>query len=347
MAERPSMNPTDAAKVERQVSVFNRFETPYLRVSPDVLGLGHLFVFEDFTVRIQLPGQSQVKDRSNAGIHPPRAYVTSWHIVNGTDVPTCYWISDVDLFLDLSGLVSLRRETLELRPNAYDVVPEPEQRDLELRITKARDVAERAFDLWVRTLRWKALEWEYVRMPVRRIVNNFGGRMVDVETRKTVWIAPHTVTARGPQYVTLDQWNDVENSLRQGSSPPVYYDLYFDACEHLEIGDARRACIDLAIACETFLGFLVASKTPQETPESIREYVERANIRQVCDNIVPPLLTKDNRKIYHKDIAPILAKLFKSRNDILHRGTDPTLSADRCEGFRSAALSLFSLKTAP
>jgi hypothetical protein len=117
----------------------------------------------------------------------------------------------------------------------------------------------------------------------------------------------------------------------------------FDAVEHMKLGDFQRATVDMAVACEAYLRMLVSSSLPSDLNNSVREYLDEANIRRVLTKLVPEILSDQERQQL-KHIQGRLHKLFDVRNDIVHIGPTQGLDSRDCQQFLEATKTLIGIR---
>src|SRR5829696_5520025 len=127
-----------------------------------------------------------------------------------------------------------------------------------------------------------------------------------------------------------------------GQSPPIYYDLLFSAWADLERGDLQRTIVDTAVAAETYIRTIVYDGLPPDLEDTVRAYVERANISQVRDKFFPARLNAQQKKRY-RTLKPKLEQLFTHRNDLMHKGRKQGLTADHCKTLVKSVSELISL----
>lgn len=164
--------------------------------------------------------------------------------------------------------------------------------------------------------------------------------------RKKIWLGNKiTSTRTGTQLasiVTLEQWNFIEELLKQGVSSPIYINYYFDALEYFDLMDFQRCVINLAISCEVVMKNFVEKQHPIGQPDSIKEHIERTNINVYYDKFLPDLLEEGKKEKFLK-LQADLRSLFRERNFIVHRGSSPSLSPEQCQRYIIATRNLIDL----
>jgi hypothetical protein len=269
-----------------------------------------------------------------------------WREQNGKKVPIQYSVNTVDIEVATKEKILLPCKVLDVSPCAYKIISKEQQENLNHLVAVYGSTAERAFALWIKTLRWKCNNSAIGRPEISGCESGWSTYLVAKPQDKRVWIAPQIIVAMGSKMVTPEIWADVENSLKQGCTSPVYIDLMMDANEHIKLDDVQRATVDIAIACETFLRMILASTLPSNLQPAIAIYIDDANIRQVIEKFIPEVLNDAERKDFNK-IKSKLHILFDNRNKIVHKGDMSSLTKKVCESFIETANKLFEMKKVP
>lgn len=318
---------------------WNRFVPRNLSIHRDLVGAEHEFISDGNHITIKLPSANHLPTEPN---REGSLSFNGWRDVDGKKIPEEYHVNSVDIEVSIAEKIVLPSKVLEVSPCAYDIIPKTQQERLTGLANKSSSVAERAFDLWIRTLRWKCDYSAIGRPEVSGCESGWSTYLIAKPQNRRVWIAPSVLMIMGSKKVTHEMWEAAGDSLKVGCSPPVYIDLMMDATEHIKLNDLHRATVDMAIACETFLRMLVAQNLPINIPSSVASYIDDANIRQVLEKFIPEILgsTGNNelRKIKNK-----LHSLFDTRNRIVHKGLTAQLTKNLCETFLETTRKLLSL----
>jgi hypothetical protein len=321
------------------LSSWNRFLTRDLVILPDLVGSNHRFQFEDLETTIKLPGPDKLPIKPNEG---ELLSYNGWREVDGKNVPLYYWVHAVDITVSLPIPISLPNGILEKAPNACEVVTPPKQEELNELAKSNQSIAERAFDRWLRVMRWKCDDSSIGRPEIRGHGSGWGTYLI-TSSGQRVWIWHDAFRSKRCKTITLEMWKTAESALQENLSPPVYIELMFDAIEHMKRGDFQRALVDMAVACETYLRKLVADSLPDGITKSIVEYVDNCNIRNVLTKFVPELANEEEKKAL-KAITSTLHQLFDNRNDALHTGRVSGVTLPECERYLEATKRLLQLR---
>jgi hypothetical protein len=203
-------------------------------------------------------------------------------------------------------------------------------------------IAENAFDAWLRVLRWKSNNGHIGRPILVGPESGWGTYLIEENTGHRFWAATRTLHGPPGQALTLVEWSDAAHALSSGVFSPVHYDLLFDAIEHFQIEDFQRSIVDSAVACESYMRAKVMQTVPLGLGDSIRKYIDEANIRQVLNRFFPEILTEEKRAKL-KGINSMLHQLFDARNTILHSGHKADLTLSECQRYLEATQTLIAL----
>jgi hypothetical protein len=327
-------------EVSLNVSSWTRFVVQDLTVTPDLIGLSHEFAYGGHQISVRLPPKTAIPLEACEG---DLLSFNVYREIEGKQVPQYFWVKAVDVIVHVPEPVSAPKGVLDTPPNAYEMVPATKQAELNSLTQSCEAIAEKAFDLWIRVLRWESDNAAIGRPEVIGHESGWSTYLLVTSTNQRMWASPSVIEARGGKPITAREWKRVESALRAELKPPVFLELLFDAIEHIKLGDIRRAIVDMAVACETYLRMVVADSLPAHLSAAIRQYVDDANIRSVLTRFIPEILNDQERTQLGK-IQSRLHSLFDCRNEILHFGRLPDNAADDCEAYLEATRRLFQIK---
>lgn len=327
-------------KVELEVETWNRFKVTGVWAEPELLGMFHEFIFDQYQIRIELPSKDDIPKE---GIEGDKLSFHFYREIDGRKIPVQFWVHTVDISVLLPNKIRFPEQILAQPPNVYELFSENQQNSLNMEANKYNEVAKNAFDVWLRTLRWKCNSSEIGRPEIDNFETGWSTYLVDKASKKPIWIATRTFTLRGGTLVTIKHWNEVGNALKNGLRPPVYYDSIFDAVEHMKIGDLQRTVIDLAVACESYLRISVMGHLPDNLSNSLRHYIDKANINQYISYFFLESLNEQEKRQFTK-LSEGLDKLFNARNTIMHSGRKTDLTLAECRKYLEITQKLISIK---
>lgn len=275
---------------------WNRFVSRNLYVDAGLMGRSHTFEFKGASITISLP-PTAAADRSEEYDEVARA--VTWK--GAPPVVWKYAVTGVDVHVDKGGDEDVPTEVLELPVNAFDVVPPATQRRLNEHCEHHRQIAEVAFEHWLSVLRWTTDNFAIGRPWVEGNYSGWSTYLHEKHSRRKVWIESSTVKVGRRLSVTLSHWTDAHGRLCRGEKSPIHIELLHDALHFTRnLGDHRRAIVDMAVACETYLRTRVLESLPSGVLPEVEAYVEDANISQFVSRFFPALLHGDDAKAYKK-----------------------------------------------
>jgi len=329
------------------ISVFswNRFRSRSLYIAPEVVGKRHRFLYDGHRVTISLPTLKMLTPRKELMTqidHEVLLSYNSWREENGEEHPVAYWVSSVDIVIDYGKPIKVPNGVLDRSPNAYDLVSKKRQGQLNKIANDQEDVARRVFDYWLKIMRWKTDNSSLGRPEVKGHESGWSTYLLDASTRKRFWIGETVIHVSRENPVTLQEWNKVGKLIRNSVHSPLYFDYYYDALEHLALGDLDRCIVDLAVSCETLMRGVIETNLPPNLLDSINKYIDKASIYNYIEDFIPDLLKPIKRgrfRVLKKDIKD----LFTERNSILHGKNRSSSNLADCQRFISMTRSLMNL----
>ena len=329
-------------ETKRRLESWNRFIIRNLVVEPNLLGQFHEFVLDDYIVRIQLPCSDKLTTQTAYPLEGVSVY--SHRKIDGQEVPQSYFIHSVDASVSLPQPVRLPVDAVSGKSITRDCFSNEEQSYLDNVAKQCRRTAEDAYDLWVRTLRWKCDNSGIGRFEIQGPESGWDTYLIDKPTGNRIWSASIRLVITFHSAVTMEEWKATDMALRKGLRPPVYWDLKFDAAQHLYHGNPQRAVIDMAVACETYLRATVMQALPDCLGSTVRTCIDQANIRQYINKFFPEVLSELETRRYSKSLKSNLHKLFNLRNTILHSGPTGELKVEECRLLLDATNQLLTIR---
>lgn len=300
------------------------------------MGRSHSFIYEKHNIKIALPRKSEIpSDEENKNLFSKgnsRVYYNSWKTIDNKKYPTAYFIDNVDVFLDVPNEISLPDELINHHPNAYDIISPIKQKKIDLLIQKYNRHSIKAFDLWIRTLRWKSDNFSIGRTEIKGFKTGWGPYLVESDNLKHLWKGDLTLTLKRYKALTSKQWNAVGRTLKSCIGPPIYFDLFYDAQNNFNNNDLSRFVIDLSMSCETLFRLVVSKKIPSMLKKEIKKHILNTRINNYWQKFFPEILRKEDLDTY-RNIKSNIEKLFQVRNGILHHANVYNLNTTNCEEF--------------
>ncbi|MEW6716257.1 MAG: hypothetical protein AB1345_01955 [Chloroflexota bacterium] len=319
-----------------------------LYIEPALLGLEHEFSFEGYSIAISLPTSKDIPSEDELFKTPQDDYrlfrisYNTWKEVNGHKIPVAYWIHSVDVKIKLVDTLSIPEDMLPRHPNAYNLITKEQQDHLNALADEYGQIAEKAFDLWVRIMRWKCDNSSIGRPEIRGVNSGWGTYLLEASSENRIWRGETVIRFHRSKPVTKKEWNEVQVALQEGQTSPIYYDLMFDAVEHMKIGDLQRSVVDLAISCESLLRKIVTQNLPIGLNDAMTNYISNAKINWFLDKFFPQILQPPNALIF-SNMKGKLKDLFQARNDIVHSRKPVLITLNECGEFIKVTKELILL----
>lgn len=318
---------------------WNRFVLRAFAIAPSLLGARHTWQMGGATIELRLPNVEKIEKDHEEDY--PVGRLRSWRADDGT--PLEYFIHQVDVRVNVDACVELPAEVLTRGPNAFDVIPQTQQNELEEVATRHRAIATTAYEYWLSVMRWVCDDYRIGRPEIAGNDSGWSTYLFERSSDKRIWGASTTLFVDGLHCLNNEEWERAQNILCQGFQVPIYLAQRQDAEALLAQHDYRRCIIDLCIAAETFLRQKVWASLPSVLEDDVRTYVEQANINRYINSFFPSLLADEQRARYRSDLRHRLNDLFTVRNKIMHAGARNLASREDCSAHVDAVRLLFTL----
>lgn len=329
-----------------RLASWNRFRTRNLTVAPGLLGKSHLFFFDGHEVNISLPNLDELPDdydfEERGGFEGKRFSITGRQITSGRPEIYQVHVRDVDVIVSIPGETTVPDEALTKPIKAVELFSEQQQNRLHELAANHGKIARRAFDLWIRTLRWQVDDWQIGMPEMSGVDTGWQTYIKERDTQKDVWAEPVIIPVRGHQTVTSAVWEEAATALASEQAPPIFYDLLYDAMIHLDREDLQRTIVDAALAAETYMRTIVHEHLPPDLDAPLRKYIDRAQISRVSSQFFPAQLDAEQKKLY-STLKKNLKDLFEDRNTIMHSGQKKGLTPEYCQRLVNSVRSLLGL----
>jgi len=326
--------------VKLSVASWNRFLTTNFFIVPELVGSMHEFVYKMHSVKISLPSKQQIPKETFEG---DLLSFNTYREIDGEKKPIQFSVHAVDITVQIPDQIHIPQEVLNRPPNAYDILSDSKQAQLNQLALTYTGIAEEAFGFWIRVLRWKSDNSEIGRPQIIGHKSGWGTYLLAKETSNRVWAWHDTFRVPREPAITSEIWENTSSVLQKGIDPPIYIELMFDGIEHAKAGDFRRAIIDMAVACEVYLRTLVSRSLPSGLNNAIMEYIDDANIRPVLTKFIPEILNGEGKKSLKKLTSP-LHSLFDIRNKIVHTAKQIEITQDECQKYLAVTRELFLIE---
>ncbi len=214
---------------EKEVKLrsWTRFVTRDFVIEPSLLGNHHAFTFENHNIEIILPGSDMVNRGKG---YDEVISVTERRTVDNE--PIQYNVHGVEVTVTLPVIIEVPSEVLNRNPKAFELFSDKEQKNLDAITFRHKRIAEKAFNYWIRVVRWKSDISSLGRHEERDNNSLSGTDLYDIVTEKKIWMSQSAAYARHIKRVMHDEWNEIQNTLEQELYPPIYHELKHGASAH-------------------------------------------------------------------------------------------------------------------
>lgn len=290
------------------------------------MGLSHRFDFDGRSVEVRLPSESAA-DRGEG--YDTVARCVRWKRHDGKKIPLAYNISKIDVSVIVKGMIEIPEKLLQLSPNQFDMITESKAEYLNSMASVHEKSAARAFDYWIRVVRWKTRFWMIGQSEVIGAESGWGTYLIDKDTKHRFWVGIRTWVADGAPIVYVDKMMSVLESARRAEVPPIWFEFLFDAEHKANIGDRNGCVLDLAIAFESLLKRLLITQISKDNSidPQISKLLSKLGIRLVFRHIRKCDFWGAEWK-GNCDVKEI-NDMIDCRNDIIHAGFDIKLDDDK------------------
>jgi hypothetical protein len=322
--EKGTLHPT----VDVPVLLKAFFHTKGLVILAPLAGSVHRFKLEGIPIEVHLP---KAPPRKQIGDPDMQEHLEIWCSAyrTKTKAPIEYVVRRIRLYVNLKHTMTIPEAALgKASPDHHS---KSSQDALNSIVESAEKIAEEAFRLWVRTLRWKTLRSHINQMLIEPTDVASGSRLVHADTGLSFYAAPVSFAVNRWTPITRRMWNSCGKALRDAVAPPLWWDFLFEGEHRVRSSDLHAGIVSLAIACELLMRRLVMRPTNRR----FFPLLKRMMIGNILDqwNNVGPTGKRLNAAMDHEK----LKRLFDLRNGVMHRGEVRTLKASECQELSKVA----------
>jgi hypothetical protein len=298
-----------------KIASWNRFKSEGLAVAPDILGGTHHFDFEGKRVEVRLPREEHLNRGEG---YDSLVECTTWFKGH---TPAYFDILRVDMLIDVSEEVELEEELLKTLPIREHLTSLSKMTFLDNTVEEHQSIAVRAFDYWIRVVRWKNDFWRIGQPEVYGYQSGWGTHLLVKGEEKHFWATGHTISVPGTKALTAEVWEAVQMALHEGLRPPTWFEFLYDAHQELEVGDKTGCILSLAIASETMFRRILEKQVPdaEKIDPEFLEAISKMNVRTVMGHITKFSFWKNGEWKKYCNLVEI-HKIFDHRDKIMHVG---------------------------
>jgi hypothetical protein len=267
--------------VDVPTNAIRRFSLDRFCITPELIGAKHEFVFEEMPVTLRLPPLH----KEEVPFDQRRIDCYLWK--SAGHVPVEYQVNNVDVEIELEKTIRVPEQVLKLHPNQFNLFEQHEQKQLNKTVAETGDVAARAFELWLRVIRWKSAIGHIGEPRIHYATVDGGGAVLrERATGHRFWLQGHTITGVGRRAVTVPQWDATQIALAAAKVPPVWFDFLFDGEMRINNKDLVGGVLSLAIALEVNIRTVFSRELQRGTIEPVvLEIFDQTNLRALLNRI--------------------------------------------------------------
>ena len=318
--------------IKIRVASWNRFRSEGLAVKPDVLGRAHDFEFEGERIRIRLPREEHLNKEEG---HETLVDCYAWE---SDGSPLYYDILRVDVIIDVPQEMELEQALVSQPPRREHLTMPSKARFLGRIVDDHQSLALRAFDYWIRVIRWKNDYWRIGQPEVYGHPSGWGTRLFVKETGKNFWLKGSTVTLMGRKALTAELWDKIEVALNESLPPPTWFEFLFDARQKLEVGDNTGCVLSLAIATETVFRRILERQVPdmEKVDPAFFDTISLLNARTIINRIRKFNFWNSGNWSKHFQVY-LINEIFNQRDKVMHLGRTSSIGRSEMERMLEAA----------
>jgi hypothetical protein len=267
--------------VDVPTNAYRRISLERFCITTELISARHEFVFEGRSVTVQLPALH----KEELPFDQRRIDCYLWK--SAGHIPVEYHVKSLDVEIELEAPTRVPEKILHLHPNQFEAFDSREQQELNRIVSEMGNVASRAFEHWLRVLRWKSGVGHIGEPSVRYAATDGGGTVLrERATGHRFWLQGHTITSCGRRAVTLAGWESTQIALNANKVPPVWFDFLFDGEMRINNNDLVGAVLSLAIALEVNIRTLFSGELQKGTVEPVvLEIFDQTNLRSLLNRI--------------------------------------------------------------
>jgi hypothetical protein len=324
---------TDAPKwtwTKVHALAWNRFRVNDLNIAASLAGETHHLTVDGRPVTIQLPsfppdapGVMHQWDDDAIYCHSRRY-----------GKPLAFLISEVDVVVDTGKKLGVPLERLNTA--LFDWQSPATHEKHEKLSEQSAAIAVKAFNLWVRTLRWKVVKPYFGQRRFDSPRSGWSTYLYDAKTKQRFFGAALPIEARGfGTPIDRAGWKRVQRALTAGGTPPLWFDFVFEGQDRIMQGDLHGGILCLAVGVETVIRKLMKAHLRNPPNEPVMEMLDFVVIRRILDQWED--LGYWSPAWQAATDLTHLKRLFTLRNDVIHKAVVPTDKAE-CTRVGKAAL---------
>lgn len=317
---------------------WSRFVTTNFCVTAEIMSCIHEFEFGNHHVSVKLP-LPEYADRDEQ--YDDVATVASSRA--DTEEVLTYLVRKVDIEIAVQELISVPEVALLKPLKQIEHFSEEQQKVADKVCGRYSELAERAFQYWLEMIRW-ASGAAFIGQPgISGSGSGWPTYLMDSATNHRVWTSRVVIAVQREPEVTKEHWELAAEHLRNGDRLPMHLRFLHDAVTSTRHEQYKKAIIEIAMACEIYLRYMVFKFIPEGTPKELVRYIEEANINKYASKFFKSLVDESQTSEYKK-IEKEISSLMSRRNSYVHMGQMDDADSALCQRFINTTRELFKIQ---
>lgn len=291
-------------------------------IRAEATGRKHRFEYDKHKVTISVPTQSKK--------HEDRLDLISWK-KGKRKKPLVYVVNHIRITIEINDVVSIGKN-YSLSPSKSlgraSISPKSAKR-LDNYAQHYEQYAEEIIDYWLTVLRWKSDNFSIGRK--RQHQSSTSSRLlVTNDQNKFWWNSPVHLTAYISDGLSLKEWQEVAKILKAGVRPPPWNTFLMQGQYYLRLSEFQESIICFAIASESLMRTLFIQEIQPPNLKKMNA-LKQISIRNIRESWKDFSFWKSGDEAHFDEKG--LAKLFETRNSIMHSGNSK-LDKKKCKEYQ-------------
>ena len=304
------------------ISVWKRYETYDLEISPSLASAFHFFRHRNLSIKITLPTRPKQQNW-----HKEDAPITCWGCRQrgNRKFPLSYRVHQVDATIETGSTRSIRKDALGVVNTG--LFGKRERVSLDKLTHSNEALLDSAFEHWINVMRWCTEQPTICQLSHKRQDSHWGAYLIDSVSDKRFYCPPHVFVVEADRPIKKKEWNKAQRILSEGKDVPIWQLYYAEAYERLGIGDMRGYIISLAISSETIIRQFSRHFLKEPVNVKYQSIVNTIPISRIINNWYKLGFNSIAWKNLNEE-RKVIANIFELRNGIMHRGENPSITKE-------------------
>jgi hypothetical protein len=317
-------------KVSVPVRIWRRLQTYDLEIAPSLAGMMHEFEHHGYRIKIQLPNRPRRSDWSNENA---RMQCRRYRQRSTRIYPVSFSVNSVDLTIETEKIRKIPRKSLGTVD--HSLFSAQQLRSLDNFASRFEAIADSAFERWVDVLRWKTDIPTICAYRENKQKSHWSTYLYDASTDERFYCSPHRITAWLQKPISKKRWRSAAECLETNVEVPIWHLYVSEACQKRDLQDDRGFILNLAISVESVIRTVMNTYIVSFASSDFERMVGRLGITGIIERWEKINHENMRWKNFKKE-KKIVKEVIKERNDVMHKGEIPSISAHKANEMISA-----------